>query len=198
MTETERAIAIIEARLPLYTDIGQINALRECISSIRSAALSEGQAQPGDVSLDERADALARRVWAYFHDGPVSAMWFDNNKDLGGPAHIRDLCRAALSVPLPEIEGGDKGDGWQPIETAPLDKTHVIIAVPTKDKDDFIVGEAYFDPEHYGDDGDWWWAGTNYGDYHSGPISEVNYHGPSLWQHLPAAPSSSSKEESGE
>jgi hypothetical protein len=32
------AIAIIEARLPLYTDIGQINALRECISSIRSAA----------------------------------------------------------------------------------------------------------------------------------------------------------------
>ena len=38
--ETERAIAIIEARLPLYNDIGQINALRECISSIRSAALS--------------------------------------------------------------------------------------------------------------------------------------------------------------
>lgn len=31
------AIKIIEARLPLYTDIGQINALRECISSIKGA-----------------------------------------------------------------------------------------------------------------------------------------------------------------
>ena len=34
----ELAIAIIEARLPLYTDIGQINALREMINSIRSVA----------------------------------------------------------------------------------------------------------------------------------------------------------------
>lgn len=38
------AIAIIEARLPLYTDIGQINALRECISSIRSALQARGDA----------------------------------------------------------------------------------------------------------------------------------------------------------
>lgn len=34
----DEAIAIIEARLPLYNDIGQQNALRECISSIRGAA----------------------------------------------------------------------------------------------------------------------------------------------------------------
>lgn len=33
----KHALKIIEARLPLYTDIGQINALRECISSIMSA-----------------------------------------------------------------------------------------------------------------------------------------------------------------
>ncbi len=33
--ERARAIAVIEHRLPLYTQIGQINALRECISSIR-------------------------------------------------------------------------------------------------------------------------------------------------------------------
>lgn len=32
----EAAIAIIEARINLYKDIGQINALRECVSSIRS------------------------------------------------------------------------------------------------------------------------------------------------------------------
>lgn len=36
----KHAVKIIEARLPLYTDIGQINALRECISSI-CAALNE-------------------------------------------------------------------------------------------------------------------------------------------------------------
>lgn len=36
------AVEIIEARLPLYTDIGQINALRECISSIKAAALKDG------------------------------------------------------------------------------------------------------------------------------------------------------------
>ena len=46
MTETERAIEIIEARLPLYTDIGQINALRECISSIRSASRSAEAGKP--------------------------------------------------------------------------------------------------------------------------------------------------------
>lgn len=36
------AIEIIEARLPLYTDIGQINALRECISSIRGLRSIKG------------------------------------------------------------------------------------------------------------------------------------------------------------
>jgi glycerate-2-kinase len=35
------AAKIIEARLPLYADIGQINALRECISSIKGAAEKE-------------------------------------------------------------------------------------------------------------------------------------------------------------
>jgi len=33
----KEAVKIIEARLPLYTDIGQINALRECLSSIKGA-----------------------------------------------------------------------------------------------------------------------------------------------------------------
>jgi hypothetical protein len=78
--------------------------------------------------------------------------------------------------------------GWQDIETAPRDGTPVIIAVPTKDQDDFHVGEAYFDPEHY-DNGDWWWAGTSYGEYHAGPVSEINWHAPTHWQPLPKAPS---------
>ncbi len=33
----ELAVRIIEARLPLYTDIGQQNALKECISSLKGA-----------------------------------------------------------------------------------------------------------------------------------------------------------------
>lgn len=77
-------------------------------------------------------------------------------------------------------------DLWEPIETAPKDRTPVIVAVPTKERDDHIVGEAYFDPEH--DDGDWWWAGTGYGDYHGGPISEINHHMPTHWHPLPAPP----------
>lgn len=74
---------------------------------------------------------------------------------------------------------------WQPIETAPKDNSPVIIAVPTKDRDDWIVGEAYFDAEH---DDDWYWAGTGYGDYHGGPISEMNHHMPSFWQPMPEPP----------
>lgn len=36
---------------------------------------------------------------------------------------LKDALSAALSVPLPEIEGGYKGDGWQPIDTAPKEAT---------------------------------------------------------------------------
>lgn len=78
-------------------------------------------------------------------------------------------------------------DQWQDISTAPKDRTSVIIAVPTKNMDDFHVGEAYFDPENYGD-GDWWWAGTHHADYHSGPVSELNFHGPMFWQPMPEPP----------
>ena len=36
MAERERCVKTIEARIPLYTSIVQVNALRECISSINS------------------------------------------------------------------------------------------------------------------------------------------------------------------
>ena len=87
-------------------------------------------------------------------------------------------------------------DAWQKMDTAPKDKTAVIIAVPNRDMTGFIVGEAYFDPENYGD-GDWWWAGTHHADYLTGPIGEVNYYGPAFWRPLPAAPDIDSLTASG-
>lgn len=75
---------------------------------------------------------------------------------------------------------------WQPIETAPKDKTGVIIACPSmRVRGEWVVGEAYFSPDEYGDG--WWWANTSPGDYHSSPIIETN-NPPTHWQPMPAPP----------
>ncbi|OKP79816.1 hypothetical protein BTE77_06925 [Ensifer adhaerens] len=105
-----------------------------------------------------------------------------------GDVTLGDL-RKASAVLKAKSPSSDRAasEGWQPIETAPKDKTPVIVAVLDKDCDGFSVGEAYFDPEHY-EDGDWWWAGTRADDWGAGPISDVNYHNPSLWRPLPAPP----------
>lgn len=104
------------------------------------------------------------------------------------PAEAKDAeLRASGAPAMTKTETGGAFPAWQPIETAPKDSTPVIVAVPTQDNSDFIVGEAYFDPENY-DDGDWWWAGTSVGDYYDNPISETNYHGPSYWMPLPLPP----------
>jgi hypothetical protein len=57
----EEAIAIIEARLPLYTEIGQINALRECIGSIR--AQKSDLAPVPEPKPFTFADPNAQREW---------------------------------------------------------------------------------------------------------------------------------------
>lgn len=118
-------------------------------------------------------------------DEQIAAMEAIARTDLDNPV-------SSFVLPLiARIHQEREKAGWQPIETAPKDKTPVLIAVPTKDKDDFHVGEGYFNPDH---GGDWWWAGTDYGDYHGGPISEINYHGPSHWQLLPTPPALSQEE----
>ncbi len=86
--------------------------------------------------------------------------------------------RAALAAARPFVSR------WQPIETAPKDRTPVIVAVPDKDRTGWIIGEAYFDT----DTTDWWWAGTSNDEYHDGPISDVNWHMPTHWQPLPEPP----------
>lgn len=48
------------------------------------------------------AETLARQIWGYFRGdstgGTTAMQWFDNNKSLGGPAHIINLCRSALAA----------------------------------------------------------------------------------------------------
>lgn len=73
-------------------------------------------------------------------------------------------------------------DGWRTMDSAPKDKTPVIIAVPTKDRDGYIVGEAYFDAF------EWWWAGSGPAVWGTAPISDCNHHEPFRWRPLPPAP----------
>lgn len=73
------------------------------------------------------------------------------------------------------------GDGWQMMETAPLDRSAVIVSVPDQHRTGWIVGEAFFDPESQ----DWFWAGTGPNDYYGGPISEMNHWLPELWRPMP-------------
>ena len=73
------------------------------------------------------------------------------------------------------------GDGWLGIESAKLDRSQMIVAVPDQHRTGWIVGEAYYDPEAK----DWFWAGTSANDYFGGPISELNHWLPELWQPMP-------------
>ncbi len=126
----------------------------------------------------------AREPAAYLYHHPAYEDR-PSKRPLSGKDIAAGFTASPLHAPIPEA---GNGDGWShDMDAAPKDKTPVIIAVPHKDNDGYIVGEAYFDPEHYGD-GDWWWAGTSHGDYHSGPISEINYHWPSAWRPLPSPP----------
>ncbi len=65
---------------------------------------------------------------------------------------------------------------WQPIETAPRDGTHVIVAY------DEIVGEARFDDEG-GPHAGWYWTDQHWTDAVGG---EAFY--PTHWQPLPEPP----------
>ena len=136
--------------------------------------------------------------WKLVPERPTKAMVdaaydahdkFEQSEE-GGWCGLRSAYRAMIAAAPPAPQ--PNLSGWLPIATAPLDKTRVIIAVPTKDRDDWIGGEASFDPNHYGD-GDWWWAGTDYSDHHAGPVSEMNHHAPELWMPLPTAPSATTE-----
>jgi hypothetical protein len=80
---------------------------------------------------------------------------------------------AASSLPPPG------GEPWMPIETAPKDRTPVIVWW-----DGRIVGEARYIPEEDMSDFGWWWANEGPGDYHAEKLSPE----PTHWQPLPQPP----------
>lgn len=80
---------------------------------------------------------------------------------------------------------GDKSKiEWLPIDTAPKDGTNVILAVMGGPNGPAIGEARWWD----NDGGDWWWAGNSPGDYHGGPVSEINFGMPTHWMPMPEPP----------
>jgi hypothetical protein len=87
----------------------------DCLSRSSIDLPSKGRSPPGEIkriyiikgapsprsNVDARAEALARQIWGYFKGdstgGTTAMQLFDNNKSLGGPAHIIELCRKAMN-----------------------------------------------------------------------------------------------------
>lgn len=109
---------------------------------------------------------------------------------------IAALDHIKMHVPLSEAQRidaviaalttGSSSVTWQPIDTCKVPQIlGVIVAVPGP-FGSWVVGEA----RTHDVDGDhvWYWAGNDPGDYHGGPIVEINHAPPKFWQPLPAAP----------
>lgn len=187
VTEYVRAdLAILSALEP---SAARELALEEAAHNL----INELSGNPGEL-IDKMAEAI--RDWgSHYDDGPWETLPEDRKAGWRGDAEralaaVKEyLTTRALSSPDHADAGKVEGDGWLPIESAPKDRTSVIIAVPAEEKKDgFIVGEAYFDPENY-EGGDWWWAGSSHTDHFDSPISDLNYNAPTHWRPLPSAPS---------
>jgi hypothetical protein len=164
-------MTLSDSRLREILDAAE--AIDAAAKHLRETLQSGKKLTPWDATLK-----ATKKKWIALAEGALGAAF-------GG-----DI--TALVTEVMAMRGANQ---WQPIETAPKGKTPVLLAVPDKDRTGFIVGEAYFDPENY-EGGDWWWAGTGWGDYHAGPISEVNHHPPTYWRPLPAPPTLGAQDDS--
>lgn len=81
------------------------------------------RAAPPAPSVAVKAEELARQLWGYFKGdstgGTTAMQWFDNNKSLGGPARIIELCRSALSAQVQDVAGDEE---WQTVPKHPTGK----------------------------------------------------------------------------
>ena len=146
--------------------------------------LIEQEAHAGLVALAEAAisPVSAGKVKAIaeaFEAGALSVHreWVRAHADGEGPPRGDPEFSEAAA----DYAALQPGDGWLGIESAKLDRSQMIVAVPDQHRTGWIVGEAYYDPEAK----DWFWAGTSANDYFGGPISELNHWLPELWQPMP-------------
>lgn len=86
---------------------------------------------------------------------------------------------SALRERVEALEGA-----WQPIGSCEATgKGNSVLVAVTHAERESVVGEAWRD-----EDGEWWWANTDYGDYYADPISQINYGRVSHWRPLPDPP----------
>jgi len=185
-----------EAPAPQTHVVGS-NLLREAIQSVEADMAAD--APNGETVDAAHYDVVipyevAKKILSSISPPPAEKVMGSDNGLHDGECSSNEgfpcNCPSAAFAGKPASETDAMGT-WLPIETAPEDGTAIIVAVPKRDRDGFIIGEAYYDPENY-EGGDWWWAGTSYGN--GGPISDLTC-GPTLWMPLPAPPVVSAEEQ---
>ena len=104
----------------------------------------------------------------------------------GGGGH-RNAAGFRIDLPIP-VTSERLVEGWRTIDTfdGPSGPGNTVLVAVTGGGRPAVVGEAYFNPTAY--DGTWWWAGTDFADYHSSPIDEIMHGVVTHWMPLPAAP----------
>jgi hypothetical protein len=132
------------------------------------------------------SDAPLVHGFAINPEGGSDIVVEGNLRFVSEPDFLAYKAWAEVALSAAEARGRAAGQ-WQTMDSAPKNRTAVILAVPSLHAGHpMIVGEAYFDPEHE-NGGAWWWAGTGYDDYHASPIRDTNAE-PALWQEMPAPP----------
>lgn len=118
---------VLEAALSAAEPVGEVGEMPGSNGGFTMAAFKAADVPigaklytaPPAPSVAVKAEDFARQLWGYFKGdstgGTTAMQWFDNNKSLGGPARLIELCRSALSAQVQDVAG------WKPIETAPKD-----------------------------------------------------------------------------